>query len=596
LKILAILGGILAGTIVVLAGAAYYLLRPEAVSAQLTDAVQQATGYTLSIGGDARYTFWPEPAISFPKVSLEAEKTVAGGAPFSAEEVVVTTSYGALIRRDLTPKSVDIRGARFNLIVDSQGKANWPQKAIRLPAPLKIKEGTFVMLDERTASTFVASGINASVYTGESGEELQSYGELEWRKQPIRYTMQLKSVQRLMEDGSPLSMTANGPLVDFFFDGRAGLSRGLALAGQMSVNSDDFREMARWLGHDLGTERGFSSFTLSGAVDTFRTKSRFSRATLLLDDTTAKGTMTIDLAGRVPTIDGDLVADSIDLATYLGEGGKPAEDWSTEPWSFRGFKTFDAKLDLVAEQVSYGDVRFRNVRSRITQAGGTFRAAVPEITTFNGGASATVEIDADMSPPAFFIMFNGYGIDAQPFLRSVAGFGPLKGTANISAVLSGSGASPAELVSTLKGTASLTMTKGSFDTVNPGSLLNTVSTRIVEGWQQGEPAAFKELGASFVVQDGIASLSAMNYDDGSLRMTLTGEADLLRQVVDIRASPSLLSKSGQASHWPVPVAIAGPWDKPKIFPDIAGLPGNPDEGYRKLKTMGVPALQSVEQN
>jgi AsmA protein len=596
LRILAILGGLLAGLVVVLAAGAYMLLRPQAMTAQLSDAVQAATGYTLTVGGRPEYRLWPEPAISYPKVTLEASKTVAGGAPLTAERLVIATSFSDFLTRNLRPKSIEAQGARFNLLIDNEGKANWPDKPMVLPVPLAIRDGTLAFLDERTGVTFVASGLNARIATGESGEDLQSFGEMVWRKQPVRYTLQLKSVARLMADGSPLSLTANGPLADFYFDGRAGLAKGLALAGQISVNSDDLRGLARWLGGDIEPGNGFGSFTLAGAIDTAGRKTKITRATVLLDDTTAHGTLSLDVSGRIPVVAGDLVADSVDLATYLGEGGRPAENWSEAPFALGPLKAFDLALDLACEVASYGELELRDIRTRITQNGGTLRVTIPQMRAAGGPATATVEIDASRRPPRFFAMFNGSGIAAQPFLRHVLGFGALTGPANISAVLNGEGASQAEMIATLKGTASITVTNGSIERVEPSALLSRVSTQVVEGWLGERATPFKALGASFAIADGIASLSSMSYMDGQISMAMAGEADLLRRAVSFRATPRLLARDGASQAWPVAIKVEGPWNKPKLFPDVAGLPDNPEEGYRKLKSMGVPALQSIEQN
>ena len=37
----------------------------------------------------------------------------------------------------------------------------------------------------------------------------------------------------------------------------------------------------------------------------------------------------------------------------------------------------------------------------------------------------------------------------------------------------------------------------------------------------------------------------------------------------------------------IPVVIDGPWDQPRIYPDMAGMLDNPDAAYAKLKEMGT---------
>ncbi len=596
LRTLVILGGALIALAAVLAGGSYALLKPEAIAANLVHAIKDQSGYTLNIGGAPEFLLWPTPAVTLKNVSLEGGKSDAGSATLSAEKLVIVTDFGALFSGAFRPTSLEASGVKVNLLIDGKGKASWPAKSPHLPVPLKIINGSVAFLDERSGSSFRASGLEGVVSSGSSDEDLHSYGQFVWRKQPVRYTLQLKSLARLMEDGSPVSATANGPLVDFYFDGRAGFSKSLALAGQASINSDDFRGLSRWLGFGLGPGNGLSSFMMSGAIDSRGAKAVLTHSTISLDETTAKGSLSLDLTGRIPMISGSLNADQIDLSTYIGEADKPITQWSIKPLSFATLGSFNTALDVHADVATYGDLEFRNITSRVTQLDGNFEASIPQMTIGGNKASARVSLSDAAKLPVISVNFTGEKIDAQAFFESLLGFSAIKGRATVSAVLSGSGKSQAEIISTLKGTASITMADGSFEQVDPGALLKQVSTRIVEGWHGESSARFTDLGASFAVQDGIATISAMSYSEGPLSMTIKGEADVLRRAVNLRVEPRYTETGGKTAAWPVQVAITGPWEKPKLFPDIAGLAANPAEGFQKLKTMAFPVLPNLTKN
>jgi AsmA protein len=582
--------------VAVLAGGSYVLLRPGAIAEELAKQVKDSTGYELTAAAPPAFALWPEPAVILQEVRLAAENKAAGGAPVSAEKLTVTTSYGALFSGSLVPKELEVEGARLNLLIDEKGAASWPAKFSRLPMPLRITNGSVAFLDERSGSTLRVSDLDATLGTGENGEGIESHGGFVWRQQPVRYTLQLKSVARLMEDGSPVSMTANGPLVDFYFDGRAGFTKGLALAGQFSVNSENFRSLARWLGGDLQPGNGLGAFTLAGAIDSAGPRSKISRATLSIDQTTAKGSLELDVSGRVPVVTGTLKADAVDFDTYLGAPENHAGEWSANRLPLDSLKAITTDFDVTFDTATYGDLDLRDLTAHFSQKDGVFEAVVPVMTIGSGKGTANIQLDASDETPVLHLVFTAEDIDAQNFFHNLFGIGTLNGKATVSAALSGTGKSQAEMISALKGAAAITMADGSFERIDPGALLSQVSTRIVEGWQGDSSARFKNLGASFAIEDGIATVSTMSYTDGALSMTITGEADLLRRAVDFRAAPQYHGADGRAAAWPVAVAIRGPWKKPKIYPDIAGLPGNPAEGYQKLKTMGLPVLPAAAKN
>jgi len=71
-----------------------------------------------------------------------------------------------------------------------------------------------------------------------------------------------------------------------------------------------------------------------------------------------------------------------------------------------------------------------------------------------------------------------------------------------------------------------------------------------------------------------------------------GMVDLGAQTLALRVEPKLVMTTegqGRTSDpvgLSVPVAIAGPWAEPRIYPDMTGILDNPDEAYAKLKEMG----------
>ena len=77
-----------------------------------------------------------------------------------------------------------------------------------------------------------------------------------------------------------------------------------------------------------------------------------------------------------------------------------------------------------------------------------------------------------------------------------------------------------------------------------------------------------------------------------MRVTGGGTVDLGEKSLALRVEPKLvMTTEGQGRTTDpvglgIPVAIDGPWDEPRIYPDIAGILDNPDAAYARLKEMG----------
>ena len=75
-------------------------------------------------------------------------------------------------------------------------------------------------------------------------------------------------------------------------------------------------------------------------------------------------------------------------------------------------------------------------------------------------------------------------------------------------------------------------------------------------------------------------------------MTGVGTIDLGTKQIGFRVEPKLVmttegqGRTSEPVGLGVPVMIEGPWDGPRIYPEIQGMLDNPDAAFAKLKEMG----------
>ena len=117
-------------------------------------------------------------------------------------------------------------------------------------------------------------------------------------------------------------------------------------------------------------------------------------------------------------------------------------------------------------------------------------------------------------------------------LRTWAGLDRIDGTASLTAVLSGSGHTQQEMVSTLEGAAGINVGMGGIRGLDASAMAAAVREAPLTGWpmQDTSVTKFDSLSVKAGIADGIVSLSELKLDGAAIALTGKGEVDLLRPI------------------------------------------------------------------
>jgi AsmA protein len=207
-----------------------------------------------------------------------------------------------------------------------------------------------------------------------------------------------------------------------------------------------------------------------------------------------------------------------------------------------------------------------------------------------GSVSFGATADATVLPPAITASLKAANAAVAP-LAGAAGIGFVSGSGNFSASVAASGLTQEEMVGTLKGQARIDFAQGQFAGTSAADLFARVRQQVVEGW--GAPAGttpFTSLTADATISDGILAIGQFALDGPDLSLSLTGGIDLLRRALDLRASPRLKAAGAdEAAALPVPIVVHGPWESPRLYPDVPNLLKDPKAGYEALGQMALPS-------
>jgi AsmA protein len=326
--------------------------------------------------------------------------------------------------------------------------------------------------------------------------------------------------------------------------------------------------------------------------------------------TVLAGSVTVNLANKVPYVVAAIAAKSLDVNALTGAsksksssgrgggggggGGAASSGWSNAKIDFSPLKQVNGKFSLSAEQLIYDQIKISPVTVQAVLNGGKLNATLSKFNLYGGSGNTTIVIDASGKTPAQRVKVSLAKFDAYSFLKDAADFQSLEGKGTISLDLSGHGASQRAIVSALNGNANLEFTDGAIRGVNVAKMIRNLGTGIVEGWQGAttEKTDFASLGASLKVAKGSATTQDLHLIGPLVRMTGAGTVNLPAKSVNFKVDPQLVgSLKGQGgkedlSGLGVPVMIVGPWAKPKIYPDIKGILEDPQAALQNFKQFG----------
>jgi AsmA protein len=586
--------------VVIVAAGAFLTSRIRSVSADLAGRVETRTGVRLTSTGLPGLAFWPRFSVSFSNVVIPAPKGAPSAPLATIETVRVVPQDGLFGLGEAGIAEVELEKPSINLVVGADGHANWNYGAQSQAGDppglaLRIINGRIAFLDERSGATAELVNVESQAELAGPADELNAKGAFVWNERRATFTLFLKSPQRVAEDGSPADLTLAAPGLALQFSGRTALSNGFELDGQAEIRGTDLALAASWFGASLPRGLNGARFEIAGAVATASKGLAFDNAQFTLDDMRGDGDVALAQGKGRPLITAKVTAQTIDLSRYSGAAPSQGQSFLSTPWSsqkidFSVLRSLDADLDVTAQAFAYGAFRTGPVELDAGLRDGTLNLKLGKAVYANGTLDLALVVDGKVEPPSVQLSVNGEGLAADKALLAAFGFADVSGTLSPSLSVDATGGTLPELISTLKGQASLRIVSGTIKAIDLPAAFGKVANTILEGWGRDEThsTAFDALSATFTVADGIAQTSNLILTGPSLTFTGKGEADLLRQALDLKIDPRIAAPgSTAAATFPVAILVKGPWNAPRIYPDMPGILEDPASAYAALKKLGL---------
>jgi AsmA protein len=363
------------------------------------------------------------------------------------------------------------------------------------------------------------------------------------------------------------------------------------LNGPLKLAQVSLREWAPKLGVELpatADPKVFDQLSFSGTVAMTQSSAEVGDIVLLLDDTTAKGTLGIaDLDAKALRF--DLHVDRINADRYLPpteKSEKPANaaaDAAPTPIPVDMLRTLNARGQLQVGEAIFAGIKFTKLRLGVNARDGKVRFNPSEASLYGGNYSGDIGIDATGDVARVSLDEHVTGVDFAPLFKDffeterVSG----KGTANLK--LTGAGRTTDDIVKTLSGNLDFKVADGALEGADLWYEIRRARAVLK---QQAVPersgpvrTPFTALTGTGVMKNGVLSNNDLNVAMQYLKVTGQGTVDVPASTLDYRLLTTVMkipragADAAQAQDLvdaEIPVKVTGSLTDPKIRPDLEG--------------------------
>jgi AsmA protein len=609
-KLIGIGAGAVLGVLVIAAVLFVAFFPKELAAREAERRIEEATGRELTLGANIEISLFPNLGFSVDNASLSnpegfddaARRGGADETPFiAADRIVFAVALMPLLGGDIEVKRLIFDGAEVRLRAKEDGSANWtfPTEEDSEQPTLEDLRLDDVQLNDSLITFEGADGgapltledVDAQLALRSLDNPATLNAAFNYREERVSVDGTVGSPRAILEKReTTLDAVVRSDPLNASFDGTFNPETG-ALVGALESRGASLRQLLAWIGSPMADGGGFGAFDVAGQLRREGDTIALTEATLGLDHIQASGNLSIvTQENERLRIDGALTAPRIDLNTYLpapaqgAEAGGVAVDqgWSNDPIDFTGLRALDANLSLSVGALRFQRMDFSDVQMALRLANGAADARLTQISLYGGSGTGRLIADGSGAVPRLAIELNTENVQAEPLLRDAIGFDKITGRGTLRASLVGRGPSQAALMRSLGGTASFSFNDGQWKGVNLAQMARSLQS-VMSGQSVnsgGGATDFAELGASFVVSDGVAATENLRLLNPFVRLEGTGLVNIGAQTIDMRITPravrSMEGQGGDASiaGLGIPFRVTGPWSRVSFRPAVEDIVQN----------------------
>jgi AsmA protein len=589
---------------------------------QIEKRISDATGRTITLGGDLKLSLFPWAGLSFSDLHLGNPAGFSEKDLLVIDDFVVKVKFLPLLFKDIQVKRFVLNGVKIILEKKKNGQAGWEgiapskksdagapepveKKSAETPAgpfPLKslaieefqINNGSVLWIDNAAGSHYDLSDFDLDLKDVSLNKPIKITLSARVEDHPVSLEGSIGPVGSQPGKGTipvdfslkalkTLAITVGGTIVDPAT--RPGFD--------LSVKIDSFspRKLTAALGRDFPLQttdtKVLNRISLAAAIKGSPQDITISEGILELDDTKLKFSAQAKDFTK-PDIAFDLVLDAIDLDRYMPP---PTEKAPSTPQQTETAQASPRKIDYAplrklvlngsfqAGQLKVANARIQDFKAKVTGQKGQFQLKPLAMALYQGSMDASGRLDVRRDTPTADIALTVKGIQAGPLLRDVLEKDIIEGAMQAEVALQFSGDVPDKIKKTLNGKGTLSFANGAIKGVDLAGMARNAKAAfgIADKDAQRPRTDFSELNVPFTLQKGVFRTDKTSIISPLLRVLAAGTANLVNENLDFRIEPKVvatLKGQGDAtdrSGITVPILVTGTFNAPKFRPDLKGI-------------------------
>ena len=585
--------------------------------------VSKATGRSFSLGDDLRLSLFPYARLSFSDLHL-------GSLPgFKEKDFIIVKSFDVRVKlvpllfKDIQVKRFILKGARLVLETADDGRTSWEFNAIPTPE-LSAKTSTETKKPKKAGS---GEGIVLKAFA--LGELAVTDGSVLWLDHRKKERKEISDVTLLLQDVSldrpigisfsaridkqPFSLKGNvGPIGKMLGKGaipvdlsvRALEQVDIGLKGKivdpatqpnldLTINVSPFspRKILAAMGKALPVSTSdpgvLNRVSLKAGIKGDSKNVSVSDGMLDVDESKMNFMIKAGSFAK-PLVVFNLDIDQIDLDRYLPtadqkEAGvneaKSAGPKVAKKTDYSMLRRLSLNGTMRIGKLKIKDAKIERVLLALTGEKGIFNLQPVTMALYQGDVSGSGMLSVQNDVPRTNIQLELNNVKAGPLLADVLKKDFLEGMlkARINLVMNGDDA--VAIKRTLNGTGDLLFNDGAIKGVDLNEMVHNAKAAfgMAEKGEKEPRTDFSQLHVPFYVKNGLVSTANTDLVSPLIRMTASGNADLINELLNFRLEPKLVETfKGQGdtkdrSGLMVPVLVTGSFSSPKFRPDLEGI-------------------------
>ena len=345
--------------------------------------------------------------------------------------------------------------------------------------------------------------------------------------------------------------------------------------------------------HPVGGKLG--ALALSVSLDASTNRAVMDHLSLSVGGQEIDGMAKIDRTVQPPMLEADLTASDLVLDPFLpahavaavgqpvryaalGDPGPLPGHWSRARLDLGWLGLVDASVKLAAASLTVGHWQLDKPALGLLLKGGTLDFDTLSAGLCGGAITAHGSLGTAPAGAALAVSLVGHDLDLKDLAQRLGSTALTAGTGTVAVDVTATGASEADLVATLGGTASLAARDGAISGLDLPAINDRLKALkgpqdlvgVVQAAQSGGSTRFSALNLTAKIAQGVVRSTDLHLVADGGDLTGSGSVDLPTWTIDGRAQLALAVRTDLP---PLAMTFSGPLDHPEKRIDVKSLAG-----------------------